>query len=123
MKNQVINLKEKAALIKDHWSPRVVGEVDDSYVKIAKVKGEFTWHDHQEDEFFMVLEGELEIQMEHEVVLLQQGEMYVVPKGVMHNPVAKEECTVMLFEKKSTRHTGDVQADLTKDINDQLKPL
>jgi len=123
MKNQVINLKAKAELITDHWSPRVVGEVDDSYVKIAKVKGEFTWHDHQEDEFFMVLDGELTIQMEGESVVLKQGEMYVVPKGVMHNPVAKKECTVMLFEKKSTLHTGAVQADLTKDINDQLKPI
>ncbi len=123
MRNKVINLLEKAALINDHWSPRVVGEVDDSYVKIAKVKGEFTWHDHQEDEFFMVLEGVLTIQMEAETVVLKPGEMYVVPKGVMHNPVAKEECTVMLFEKKSTLHTGDVQADLTKDINDQLKPI
>ncbi len=123
MNNQVINLKQKAKLIKEHWSPRVVGEVDDSYVKIAKVKGEFTCDDHQEDEFFMVLEGVLTIQMEAETVVLKPGELHVVPKGVMHNPVAKEECTVMLFEKKSTLHTGDVQADLTKDINDQLKPI
>lgn len=123
MKNQVINLSEKAAKITEHWSPRVVGEVDDSYVKIAKVKGEFTWHDHQEDEFFMVLAGQLTIQMEAATVTINPGEFYVVPKGVMHNPVAHEECTVMLFEKKSTLHTGDVQADLTKDISDQLQPL
>lgn len=123
MKNKVINLKEKAALINDHWSPRVVGEVDDSYVKIAKVKGEFTWHDHQEDEFFMVIEGQLTIQMEAETMVLNAGDFYVVPKGVMHNPVAEKECTVMLFEKKSTLHTGAVNADLTKGINDQLKPL
>ena len=123
MKNQVINLKQKAKMITDYWSPRVVGEVDDCYVKLAKVKGEFTWHDHQEDEFFMVLDGQLVIQMEGEDVTLNVGEMYVVPKGVMHNPVAAEECTVMVFEKKTTRHTGDVQAELTKDIADQLKPL
>ncbi len=123
MKNQVVNLKQKAALITDHWSPRVVGEVDDSYIKIAKVKGEFTWHDHQEDEFFMVLEGELSIQMEAETVLLRAGEFYVVPKGVQHNPVATEECTLMLFEKKTTLHTGEVQAELTKAVTDQLKPL
>jgi mannose-6-phosphate isomerase-like protein (cupin superfamily) len=123
MKNQVINLKQKAALITEHWSPRVLGEVDDSYVKIAKVKGEFTWHDHQEDEFFLVLEGQLEIQMEGQSVVLNKGEFYIVPKGVLHNPVAKEECTLLLFEKKSTAHTGEVTAEMTKAIADQLKPL
>lgn len=123
MKNQAVNLKQKAALVTDHWSPRVVGEVDDSYVKIAKIKGEFTWHDHQEDEFFLVLEGSVTIQMKDQNVVLNKGEFYVVPKGVLHNPVASEECTLMLFEKKSTLHTGAVNADLTKDISTQLKPL
>ncbi|TDR23739.1 cupin domain-containing protein [Marinicella litoralis] len=123
MKNQVINLKHKAALIKDHWSPRVVGEVDDSYIKIAKIKGEFTWHDHEEDEMFLVIEGSVTIQMKAENVVLNQGEFYVVPKGVLHNPVASEECTLMLFEKKSTLHTGAVDAALTKNIKDQMKPL
>ena len=127
MSNEVINLKQKAQLITDHWSPRVIASVDDSYVKIAKVKGEFTWHDHLEDEFFMVLDGQLIIEIKKddktESVELKAGEVYVVPKGVMHNPVAEEECTLMLFEKKTTAHTGDVKADLTKDINTQLKPL
>jgi len=123
MENKVINLKQKAGLITDHWSPRVVGEVDDSYIKIAKIKGEFTWHDHQEDEFFLVLEGSVTIQMEAQNVVLNQGEFYVVPKGVLHNPVASEECTLMLFEKKTTLHTGTVDADLTKNIAEQLKPL
>ena len=123
MKNQVINLKQKAALITEHWSPRVLGEVDDSYVKIAKVKGEFTWHDHQEDEFFLVLDGQLEIQMEGQCVVLKTGEFYIVPKGVLHNPVAKEECTLLLFEKKSTAHTGNVTEEMTKAIDEQLKPL
>ncbi len=127
MSNEVINLKQKAQLITDHWSPRVIASVDDSYVKIAKVKGEFTWHDHLEDEFFLVLDGQLIIEIKKddktESVELKAGEVYVVPKGVMHNPVAEEECTLMLFEKKTTAHTGDVKADLTKDINTQLKPL
>ena len=127
MSEKAINLKQKAALITDHWSPRVIASVDDSYVKIAKIKGEFTWHDHTEDEFFMVIDGQLMIQMkqgnEIESVELNQGEVYVVPKGVLHNPVAKEECTLLLFEKKSTAHTGDVEADLTKGIEEQLKPL
>lgn len=127
MSNKVINLKQKSKQITEHWSPRVVAEVDESYVKIAKVKGEFTWHDHQEDEFFMVLDGQLKIQLKKagsiETVTLKPGEIYVVPKGVMHNPIADKECTLMLFEKKSTAHTGEVSADLTKDIEQQLKPL
>ncbi len=120
MKNQTINLLEKAQNITEYWSPKVVGEVDDCYVKIAKVKGEFTWHDHEEDEFFMVLEGELTIAMKAESVSLKQGEIYVVPKGVLHKPVAEHECTIMLFEKKTTLHTGQVKSDLTKDISQQL---
>ncbi len=123
MKNQKINLLEKAALLTEYWSPRVVGEVDDSFVKIDKVQGEFTWHDHQEDEFFLVLEGQLTIAMKDQNVTLNPCEFYVVPKGVLHNPVAKEECTLLLFEKKSTQHTGDVEADLTKDLSAQLEPL
>ena len=127
MSNKVINLKQKAELITDHWSPRVIASVDDSYVKIAKVKGQFTWHDRKEDEFFMVIAGQLTIQMEGlnkmESVVLNPGEIYVVPKGVIHNPIAEGECTLMLFEKKTTAHTGDVEADLTKAIDTQLKPL
>ena len=119
----VVNLSEKAALLTEFWSPRVVGEVDDSYVKIAKVKGEFTWHDHQEDEFFLVLDGQLEIQMKDQTVTLNAGEFYVVPKGVLHNPVARQTCTVMLFEKKTTAHTGEVKADMTRDLSEQLRPL
>jgi mannose-6-phosphate isomerase-like protein (cupin superfamily) len=119
----VVNLSEKAALLTELWSPRVVGEVDDCYVKIAKVKGEFTWHDHQEDEFFLVLDGQLEIQMQDHTVTLNAGEFYVVPKGVLHNPVARDTCTVMLFEKKTTAHTGEVKADMTRDLSEQLRPL
>jgi len=132
MSEKVINLKQKAQLITDHWitdhwSPRVVASVDDSYVKIAKIKGQFTWHDHLEDEFFMVIDGRLTIQIKKgnkiETVDLKPWEVYVVPKGVMHNPIAEEECTLMLFEKKITTHTGDVEAEITKSIEDQLKPL
>lgn len=120
MSSQVINLLKQAQNLQNYWSPKVVGEVDDSYVKIAKVKGEFTWHDHEEDEFFMVLEGQLTIEMKAGSVTLSPGEIYVVPKGVMHKPVAENECTIMLFEKKTTLHTGKVQSDLTKAIEDQL---
>lgn len=107
-------------MIEDYWSPKVVGEVDDSFVKIAKVKGAFTWHDHEEDEFFMVLEGQLTIEMKAGSVTLNKGEIYVVPKGVMHKPVAETECIIMLFEKKTTLHTGKVKSELTKSIEDQL---
>lgn len=120
MSSQVINLLKQAQNLQDYWSPKLVGEVDDSYVKIAKVKGEFTWHDHEEDEFFMVLEGQLTIEMAAGSVTLNPGEIYVVPKGVMHKPIAENECTIMLFEKKTTLHTGKVQSDLTKAIEDQL---
>lgn len=121
MQKPVLNPKKQAAALTEYWSPKVLGEVDDSYVKVAKVKGEFTWHDHEEDEFFMVLDGSLEIQMEGGSVQLNTGDFYVVPKGVMHNPVAKAECTLLLFEKKSTLHTGQVKAAMTRSIEQQLQ--
>ncbi|MCX7553200.1 cupin domain-containing protein [Marinicella sp. S1101] len=115
-----INLKHKAQSIDEHWSPKVVAAVDDNFVKVAKVKGEFTWHEHEEDEFFMVLDGTLKIEMEAETVTLKQGEVYVVPKGVRHKPSSSDECLIMLFEKQSTLHTGKTKSALTKDIKDQL---
>jgi mannose-6-phosphate isomerase-like protein (cupin superfamily) len=99
-----------------------VGEVDDSYVKVAKVKGTLTWHSHeQEDELFLVLKGRLRIEMERESVELREGEMFVVPKGTRHNPVADEECHILLFERKSTAHTGNVVTDKTRSIEEQLR--
>jgi mannose-6-phosphate isomerase-like protein (cupin superfamily) len=117
----VIALRKAAADLSEYWSPRVVGEVDDSYVKVAKVKGTLTWHSHEhEDELFLVLRGQLRIEMEHESVVLREGEMFVVPKGTRHNPVAEEECHLLLFERKSTAHTGDVIMDKTRSIEEQL---
>ena len=114
-------MREVAAELSEYWSPRVVGEVDDSYVKVAKVKGSLTWHSHeQEDEVFLVLRGHLRIEMERESVDLREGEMFVVPKGVRHNPVAEEECYILLFERKSTAHTGDVITNRTRSIEEQL---
>jgi len=99
----------------------VVGAVDDSYVKVAKVKGSLTWHHHEcEDELFLVLSGRLRIEMEHEAVELAEGEMFIVPKGVRHNPVAEQECHILLFERKSTAHTGDVIMEQTRPIEAQL---
>jgi len=110
-----------AAALPDLWSPRVIGEVDDAYVKVARIEGVLAWHSHEaEDELFYVLRGALRIELEDDVVELQAGQMWVVPKGVRHNPVADEECLVLLIERKSTRHTGDVVTDKTRSIAEQL---
>lgn len=122
--NSVVSPAQIAETLADHWSPRVVAEVDDSYVKVAKVKGTLTWHSHDgEDELFLVLKGTLRIEMEDRVLTLKAGELFVVPKGVRHNPVADEECHILLFERKSTAHTGDVVTDRTRSIDDQLGRL
>lgn len=101
-----------------------VAEVDDAYVKVARVQGTFGWHAHQdEDELFYILKGRLRIEMEDRSVTLEAGELFLVPKGVRHNPVAKEECHVMLVERKSTLHTGDVVNEKTRSIEEHLRPL
>jgi len=106
------------------WSPRVVAELDDAYVKVAKVKGTLAWHSHDdEDELFYVLSGRLRIEMEHDTVELGAGDAYVVPKGVRHNPIADDECLVMLIERKTTLHTGNEVTDQTRSIEDQLRPI
>jgi len=106
------------------WSPRVVGEVDDAYIKVAKVHGSLAWHSHEnEDELFLVLGGCLRIEMESGAVELDEGEMFIVPKGVRHNPVAEHECLLMIVERKSTLHTGDVKTGKTRSLAEQLRPL
>lgn len=111
-----------AASLTEFWSPRVIAEVDDAYVKVARIRGSLTWHRHEhEDELFLVLEGRLRIEMEKETVELGEGEMFVVPKGVRHNPVAEDECHLLLVERKSTLHTGDVVTEKTRSIDEQLK--
>ena len=111
-----------AAALTEYWSPRVVGEIEDNYIKVAKVHGSLCWHSHDdEDELFLVLKGHLRIELENaEVIELDQGEMFVVPKGVRHNPVAAEECHILLIERKSTLHTGDVVMDKTRSLAEQL---
>jgi len=113
-----------AASLAELWSPRVVAEVDDAYVKVARVHGTLAWHAHaDEDELFYVLKGRLRIEMEERTVELGEGELFVVPKGVRHNPVADEECHLLLIERKSTQHTGDEITDKTRSIDEQLRPL
>ena len=115
---------QAAGQLTEHWSPRVIAEVDDAYVKVAKLQGSFGWHSHDhEDELFLVLQGSLSIELENEVVDLAAGELFVVTKGVRHNPIAKEECLVLLVERKSTLHSGSEVNEKTRSLAEQLRPL
>jgi mannose-6-phosphate isomerase-like protein (cupin superfamily) len=121
--NEVVSPASIAKSLTEYWSPRVIAEIDDSYVKVAKLEGSLVWHAHDdEDELFFVLEGRLRIEMETATVELGPGQAYVVPKGVRHNPVADEECLVMLLERKSTLHTGSEVMERTRTVEDQLRP-
>ena len=118
---EAINLRRELEGLKDHWSPRVVGRVNDQYIKVAKVKGEFTWHKHNdEDEMFLVVYGKLVLQFEDGEVRLEPGDFYVVPRGKLHNPVAAEECGLALIETVTTLHTGGVDTPRAKSIAEQL---
>ena len=120
----VVSPARVAASLTELWSPRVVAEIDDSYVKVAKVHGTLAWHSHDdEDELFYILKGTLAIEMADRTVVLHEGESFVVPKGVRHNPVAEQECHVMLIERKSTLHTGAEVTDKSRSIADQLRPV
>lgn len=119
MKFDTINFKSKFAKFSDHWSPRVIAEMNDYQVKLVKVEGEFVWHDHPEtDEVFIVIEGSLLIEFRDGEVTLESGEMFVIPKGVEHKPSAKNECKIMIIEPKGVVNTGDVGGKLTakKDV-------
>jgi mannose-6-phosphate isomerase-like protein (cupin superfamily) len=119
-----VSAQAAAAALTELWSPRVVAELDDSYVKVARVHGTLAWHSHDtEDELFYVLKGRLRIEMENDVVELGEGELFVVPRGVRHNPVATEECLLMLIERKSTLHTGSEVTPRTRSLAEQLRPL
>jgi mannose-6-phosphate isomerase-like protein (cupin superfamily) len=109
-----VNLAQKLSLFHDHWSPKVVGELNDQYVKLAKLHGEFVWHHHEtEDEMFLVLQGRLVMRFRKRDVVLEEGEFLIVPRGVEHCPVAEQEAHVLLFEPKSTLHTGNVRDERT----------
>ena len=110
-----INLDQKLSLFSDHWNPRIVGELNGQHVKLAKLKGEFVWHRHeQEDELFYVVKGKLRMEFRDRIVEIEPGEMIVVPKGVEHKPVAVEEVHVMLFEPASTLNTGNIENERTR---------
>jgi mannose-6-phosphate isomerase-like protein (cupin superfamily) len=103
-----VNLAEKFGQFFEHWSPKIVGELNESYVKVAKLKGEFVWHHHDdEDEMFFVVKGSLTMRLKDKDIEIREGEFLIIPKGVEHLPIAKEEVSVMLIEPKSTRNTGN----------------
>ena len=116
-----VNIESRFEDVTELWSPKVIGRVNDQYVKIARLQGEFVWHAHEdEDELFLVIRGTMRIQLEDGDVTLGPGEFVVVPRGVRHNPVAAEECWVMLIETVTTKHTGDVTSERTRSIEEQL---
>lgn len=109
-----VNLANKFSLFQEYWSPRIVGELNDSHVKVVKLKGEFVWHHHDvEDELFLVVKGRLLIKLRDRDIWLNEGEFVIIPKGVEHLPVAEEEVHVLLLEPKSTLNTGNVQNERT----------
>ena len=115
------DIESQFAAVTAYWSPKVIGRVNDQYVKIARLRGEFVWHAHEaEDELFLVVRGRLRIQFEDGDVELGPGQFVVVPRGVRHNPVAAEECWVMLIETVTTQHTGEVVTSRTRSIAEQL---
>ena len=118
---EAVNLHEKFQTFSDHWSPKIIGALNGQEVRLAKLKGEFVWHDHKdEDELFFVVKGCLKMEFRDKTVVLNVGEMLIVPKGVEHKPVAEEEVWVLLFEPAQIKHTGDVQHELTKSRHDWI---
>ncbi|UZN03155.1 cupin domain-containing protein [Cellulomonas sp. S1-8] len=117
-----IDIAAELRQVRTHWSPRVVGQVNDQYVKVARLLGEFVWHTHDdEDEMFLVVSGTLRIQLpDDQEVVLTPGQLYVVPRGVQHNPIAEEEVEIVLIETVTTTHTGDVVTDRTVPIERQV---
>ena len=111
---EVVNLAQEFSLFSDHWSPKIVGELNGQHVKVVKLKGEFVWHHHEdEDELFLVVQGSLRIKLRDRDVRINAGEFFIVPRGMEHQPVADAECHVVLLEPASTLNTGNVQNERT----------
>ncbi|MEM7244768.1 MAG: cupin domain-containing protein [Acidobacteriota bacterium] len=114
MNEKVVDLAQKLTLFSEHWSPRIVAELNGQHVKLAKLLGEFDWHHHEdEDELFLVLKGRLTMELRDGPIVLEEGQMHVVPRGVEHRPVAEEECHVLLFEPATTLNTGTERSERT----------
>ena len=119
MMSKKINFKDKYSKFSKHWSPRIIAEMNDYQFKLAKIKGEFIWHNHKDtDETFIVLEGEMILKFRDSEVKLSKGEMYVVPKGIDHKPCAEKECKILVVEPRGVINTGEVVGDLT--INEDM---
>ena len=109
-----VNLAQKFSIFNDYWSPKIVGEINDSHVKIVKLKGEFVWHHHEtEDELFLVVKGSLLIKLREQDIFLEEGEFVIIPRGVEHLPIAKDEAHVLLLEPKTTLNTGNIDNERT----------
>ena len=109
-----VNLVQKFSLFHDYWNPKIVGELNDSYVKLVKLKGEFVWHHHEtEDELFLVVKGSLLIKLRDQNIFLGEGEFVIIPRGVEHLPIAEEEAHVLLLEPKTTLNTGNIGNERT----------
>jgi mannose-6-phosphate isomerase-like protein (cupin superfamily) len=116
-----VNLSEKFGLFGEHWSPKIAGEVNDSYVKLVKFSGDFVWHKHDdEDEMFLVVKGEIVIKLRDGDVRLGEGEFVIIPRGVEHKPVADAEAHVLLFEPKTVLNTGDVVNERTRPVLERI---
>ncbi len=121
-KVEKVSIEQKLSLFSDYWSPKIVGELNDQHIKLAKFKGEFVWHKHEhEDEMFFVIKGSLRIEYRDKKLILNENEFVIVPGGVEHRPVADEEVSVMLFEPATTLNTGDTEGELTKHVLDRIK--
>lgn len=119
--SDVINIQEKFDLFSDQWSPKKIGELNGQQILLAKIQGEFVFHKHDdEDELFMVMRGQLTLELRDRTVVVNPGEFFTVPKGVEHKPIAKEETHLLLFEPLSTKHTGDVMADITVETYEEI---
>jgi mannose-6-phosphate isomerase-like protein (cupin superfamily) len=109
-----VNINQKFNLFHELWTPKIIGELNGQYVKLVKLKGEFVWHKHDnEDELFLVLKGSIIIKLKNKDIQLNKGEFFIVPKRVEHKPVAEQEAHILLFEPKTTQHTGDTKSELT----------
>jgi mannose-6-phosphate isomerase-like protein (cupin superfamily) len=116
-----VNVEQKLSLFADHWSPKIVGELNGQHVKLAKLKGEFVWHKHDnEDELFFVLKGDFKMEYRDKTVVVKENEFLIVPRGVEHRPVADNEVSVMLFEPTTTLNTGNTKGELTKHVLEKL---
>lgn len=116
-----VNISEKLKTFSEYWSPKIVGDINESYVKLAKLKGEFVWHMHEnEDEMFLVIEGRLVVRLRTEDIVLNEGEFLIIPRGVEHMPFAENEVHVMLFEPKATLNTGNVKNEKTIEILERI---